>query len=619
MTDLLDALRWLAGLDPQNMTLMPNSTPAPAGAIPARSPYGNQRFGGNTYGGNQFGGNRFGASAGPGETGGTPDAERPSPYGLDFRGLMDELDEERRRKLERQAQAVTVNANPPGTSYYGSEGVPVPEADLPDYIGNQPGVAPSGSDADTRGREQFGLDPLPAPTPINRAPGDGVASVPQVAPAGFTPSAPPSAADAPTFAPRPSSGGSGYGDAISGLGALAQSLWRMGQPGLRDHGGDLDPITNLPTQLQQRRLNEQHIQGNDIALAQQQAVMQHMQSPEFAAQFKQMPAALQGLIGAAAKAGDYRTIAGVLAQQARFSQPVNVGNGWVLDRSTGIAHNPTTGQSAMLGANGNMTPISAPGAQTAAPTQQGGNSPAPAWAKDLPEGVDVNKLAGLSDDIRNRAIRVINGLDPMPSSARNNPINAAVSSAVAAAAPGFDPARAKGAADMIKNVSSGKIADELTNFATVHAHAGELADAAKAMKNGDIVAANRILNNLGYQSGSSARVVFDNIQNAYTHELQGVLAKGHITDAEMKQSNAGISSDMSPRQIADAMAAGQKLMRDKIEQRYATAFTAAGKRIDPYFERFGLSGGPQARRQEQPQQSGGASKKDRPPLSSFER
>ncbi|MGL1437470.1 hypothetical protein ACSTIH_23705, partial [Vibrio parahaemolyticus] len=68
--DLLDALRWLAGLDPQNMTLMPNSTPAPAGAIPARSPYGNQRFGGNTYGGNQFGGNRFGASAGPGETGG---------------------------------------------------------------------------------------------------------------------------------------------------------------------------------------------------------------------------------------------------------------------------------------------------------------------------------------------------------------------------------------------------------------------------------------------------------------------------------------------------------------------------------------------------------------------
>src|SRR5262249_49736567 len=97
------------------------------------------------------------------------------------------------------------------------------------------------------------------------------------------------------------------------------------------------------------------------------------------------------------------------------------------------------------------------------------------------------------------------------------------------------------------------------------------------------------------------QVVFRNIRNAYSHELAGVLSKGHLTDAEVAQSNAGVSEDMGPAQIGAAMAAGQKLMQDKINQQYATAFQAAGKRIDPYFKRFGLSGGPPPR----PQQSRG--------------
>jgi hypothetical protein len=359
----------------------------------------------------------------------------------------------------------------------------------------------------------------------------------------------------------------------------------------------LAQLGNVPTNTmeQQNALVQQGaLNQRSLALKrqnqQQQQLQTLLQSPDFQAKFSGLPPPQKALVEAQMKAGDLNGVLGTLKEAFTATKPQMSGSSVMIPRPDGgytISSTLVPGLSMSFGPDGKME------AQTAAPGAQ--TSSLPEWTQDLPQGVDVSKLASQPEEIRNRAIRVIKGLDPMPSTAGfggKNPVNIAVSSAVNSAMPNFDPAQAKGAGDMIKRVATGDISNELTNFATVHDHAAELAQASHALNNGDLVAANKVLNTLGYQAGSTAKVVFDNIRNAYTHELQSVLAKGHITDKEVEMAGAGISSDMSPQQVTAAMAAGQKLMQDKINQRYATAYTAAGPRVDKYFERFGLKGGP---------------------------
>lgn len=118
-----------------------------------------------------------------------------------------------------------------------------------------------------------------------------------------------------------------------------------------------------------------------------------------------------------------------------------------------------------------------------------------------------------------------------------------------------------------------KIGDQRVAFTTMIQHAELLRDAAKALQNGDIQTLaglkNAFKNEFGYSGPITARAIAD----AYGGEVTNVIAKGHITDAEMartgrtldpsKQNYETINSVLNGYQ---ALAQSKMKMLDQQEQ-----------------------------------------------------
>lgn len=136
----------------------------------------------------------------------------------------------------------------------------------------------------------------------------------------------------------------------------------------------------------------------------------------------------------------------------------------------------------------------------------------------------------------------------------------------------------------------------LINFNTATAHIGQLLDADQQLKNGNLPAANAILQGLGYQTGKAAPVVFDTIKTALSGEL-GKTYKGGVPDKdEVKDIKAGLDVALAPGQLQGAAQAAAKLMLSKAGELVRHYYDLTGElpkqTIDPQamrvYQRLGI-------------------------------
>ena len=133
--------------------------------------------------------------------------------------------------------------------------------------------------------------------------------------------------------------------------------------------------------------------------------------------------------------------------------------------------------------------------------------------------------------------------------------------------PNFDTSEFGLEADAAKKARSGQWADTRLAYNTAMDHADQLLAASNALKNGDVQKLNQLKNYFATQFGSSGPVTAQAIANAYNHEVTSVVAKGHMTDAEVAQGHGTLDvNSASPEQIAGVAQAYKNLMSSKRDE-----------------------------------------------------
>jgi hypothetical protein len=362
MTDFLEMLRRLSGLTAAMSPMPPQMTPAPKGAIPAQSPFGNMRFGGNTFGGNRFGGNRFGASA-PQSV--TVPATPPVPQSITVpaappaaagREIMERSGDPRFDALAAAVPGAPVQGPVPDFGAPAPQAPQVPPMPAPRHIAG--GSSPF-MEAKLQSEEDAAATALPPETP------PAAPSGPSATPAGrslldrIMGSSDPSTRDrfGLTQADR-------HANAFDALSRLGFTLMAAGMPqspnqsaqilgSLAGPNGVVSSLMRGRSMVQDQNAEAQKAEQREMALSGQRAARDIMQSPEFQEAYRNMPASMQALARAAAATGDTKTILGMMIPRA-------VRGGYV-DPATG--HFIPTGGDGANGPGGKVTEFQAKNAQ----------------------------------------------------------------------------------------------------------------------------------------------------------------------------------------------------------------------------------------------------------------
>jgi hypothetical protein len=133
--------------------------------------------------------------------------------------------------------------------------------------------------------------------------------------------------------------------------------------------------------------------------------------------------------------------------------------------------------------------------------------------------------------------------------------------------PQFDTSQFGLEADAAKKARSGAWADTRLAYNTAIDHADQLLSASDALKNGDVQKLNQLKNYFSAQFGSPDISTAQAIANAYNHEVTSVVAKGHMTDAEIAQGHGVLDvTKASPDQIKGVAQAYKNLMTSKRDE-----------------------------------------------------
>jgi hypothetical protein len=146
--------------------------------------------------------------------------------------------------------------------------------------------------------------------------------------------------------------------------------------------------------------------------------------------------------------------------------------------------------------------------------------------------------------------------------------------------PNYDTAEFGLETDAAKKARSGAWADTRVAYNTAIDHADQLLAAADALKNGDVKKLNSLKNYFATQFGSPDVSNFSAIANAYNHEVTGVVAKNHITDAEVAAGHAVLPDKASPDQIKGVAQAYKKLMSSKRDELDKVIRAGAGNKAN---------------------------------------
>ena len=131
--------------------------------------------------------------------------------------------------------------------------------------------------------------------------------------------------------------------------------------------------------------------------------------------------------------------------------------------------------------------------------------------------------------------------------------------------PDFNQATYGVSKDTLKYFTTGAGASQLTAFRTAIAHADLLQQAAQALNNRDNRTFNSIVNRLQSEFGDPRLTTFNAIANAYTHEVNSVVAKGHTTDKEVSTAGATMPSSANFQTIQSVTDAYKQLMASKAQ------------------------------------------------------
>ena len=173
--------------------------------------------------------------------------------------------------------------------------------------------------------------------------------------------------------------------------------------------------------------------------------------------------------------------------------------------------------------------------------------------------------------------------------------------------PNFDTGEFGLEQDAAKKARSGAWADTRLAYNTALDHSDLLLQAAKALDNGDTQALNSLKNKFKTQFGWDGQITYDAIANAYNHEVNSVISKGHITDAEIATGHATLPDNANMQTIESVVGAYKGLMSSKRDELNKIIKAGAGNKADktigvgsssdqgnkpvshPFFDQFGGS------------------------------
>jgi hypothetical protein len=170
--------------------------------------------------------------------------------------------------------------------------------------------------------------------------------------------------------------------------------------------------------------------------------------------------------------------------------------------------------------------------------------------------------------------------------------------------PNFDTGEFGLEQDAAKKARSGVWADTRLAYNTALDHSDLLLQAAKALNNGDTMALNSLKNQFKTQFGWDGQITYDAIANAYNHEVNSVISKGHITDAEIATGHATLPDSANLQTIQSVVGAYKGLMSSKRDELNKIIKAGAGGKADktlavgsssdqnttkthPFFDQFG--------------------------------
>lgn len=146
--------------------------------------------------------------------------------------------------------------------------------------------------------------------------------------------------------------------------------------------------------------------------------------------------------------------------------------------------------------------------------------------------------------------------------------------------PNFDTSEFGLEADAAKKARSGAWADTRLAYNTALDHSDLLLQASDALKNGNVKLLNSLENKFKTEFGWSGKINYDAIANAYNHEVNSVISKGHITDKEVETGHATLPSDANSQTIHDVVNSYKALMTSKRGELDKIIKAGAGNKAD---------------------------------------
>lgn len=132
--------------------------------------------------------------------------------------------------------------------------------------------------------------------------------------------------------------------------------------------------------------------------------------------------------------------------------------------------------------------------------------------------------------------------------------------------PNYDTSEFGLETDAAKKARSGAWADTRLAYNTALDHSKQLLETIDGLNNGDVQKLNSLKNYFKTQFGSPDVPSYSAVANAYNHEVTSVLAKGHLTDAEIAQGGSTLPSNASPQAAHKVVSDFNQLMQSKRDE-----------------------------------------------------
>jgi hypothetical protein len=296
---------------------------------------------------------------------------------------------------------------------------------------------------------------------------------------------------------------------------------------------------------QQGYLNQRNIAAQRQN-KQQQDLQAYLQTPEFKAQFEQLPAAQKAIVGAAAKSGDVTAMLTALKEAQVATQPKFTADGSVYNPVTGDVVNPLTGTRYNINA---MSGQGAPGGGGTPSVPGAAGTSGDEFLKTLPPA-----MAGTVKAISEGRLAMPTGM------IMKTGYGQALMQNLNQYEPGFEGTNYGARFATAKAFASGKEAQSIRALNQATQHMGVLHEKGTALNNTAYPLLNTALNALATGAGSASATNFVAAAHPVAEEVSKVFKGANLSDSEVRQWEKSLSPNMSPEQMQGSLETISHLM-----------------------------------------------------------